>query len=156
MDMDEILRLLASFHDHGLEYAIIGGVALNLHGIPRTTEDLDFFIRPTEENVERLRQALHSVYEDPSIAEISTEDLLGDYPSVRYLPPDTELFMDILTRLGEVATYEDLEIVEIDLQGVPVRLISPRTLFELKRDTVRTKDKLDAVLLDEKFNLQDE
>lgn len=156
MDMDEIFRLLTSFHEVGLEYAIIGGVALNLHGIPRTTEDLDFFVRPTAENIERLRRALHAVYDDPSIDEISTEDLLGDYPSVRYLPPGTELFMDILTRLGEVATYDGLEIVEIEFNGVPVRLISPRMLFELKRDTVRTKDKLDAVLLNEKFNLNDD
>ena len=41
-----------------------------------------------------------------AIDEISTEDLLGDYPAVRYYPSEGELFLDIMTRLGEFATYE--------------------------------------------------
>lgn len=41
------------------------------------------------------------------IDETSTEDLPGGYyPAVRYYPPEGELFLDIMTRLGEFATYE--------------------------------------------------
>ncbi len=156
MDLDDLLRILASFEKEGLEYALIGAVALNLHGIARTTEDLDLFIRPTAENVERLRRALRAIWDDPHIAEISTEDLLGDFPAVRYLPPGTELYLDILTRLGEFARYEDLEIIEKELSGVRVRVASPASLYRLKKGTVRVKDRLDAELLREKFDLPDE
>jgi hypothetical protein len=31
---------------------------VNLHGIPRFTEDIDLFVRPGPDNVERLRRAL--------------------------------------------------------------------------------------------------
>ena len=108
MDFGEIVRILASLEREEVDYAVFGGVALNFHGILRATEDLDIFVRPDPENIDRLRRALRSVYDDPSIDEIDTEDLLGEYPAVRYYPPCPEgedgLYLDILTRLGEFAT----------------------------------------------------
>ena len=58
-----------------MRFKIVGGVALNLVGLPRATQDLDIFVDPTAENVAQLRQALHDVFEDPSIDEISADDL---------------------------------------------------------------------------------
>ena len=87
VDRDEILRVLRAFTDAGLEYALIGATAMGFHGIVRVTEDVDLMIRPTVDNVERLRTALRAVYDDPHIDEISASDLLGDYPAVRYYPP---------------------------------------------------------------------
>ncbi len=156
MNLKEVLRILASFEREKLDYAVIGGVAVNLHGIPRTTEDLDFFVRPTPENIDRLRRALDAVYDDPNIAEISTEDLTGDYPAVRYYPPGTDLYLDILTRLGEYASFDDLEVAEIEIDEVKVRLVTPRILYWLKKDTVRDLDRIDAQFIKEKFNLQDD
>ena len=69
-----IFRALA---EQRVEYAVFGAVALGLHGLARATADLDLFIRPDADNVERLKTALHSVIEDPSIDEISAEDLCG-------------------------------------------------------------------------------
>jgi hypothetical protein len=152
---DEMMRVLASFEKVGLDYVVVGGVALNLHGLVRATEDLDFFIRPTEVNVEKLRQALRAIYDDPSIDEISTEDLLGDYPAVRYYPPEGELFLDILTRLGEFASFDDIEVQEIEKDGLRIRVASPRTLYWMKRDTVREIDSADAERLKQRFRLDD-
>lgn len=57
--MDEpILDLLRALAAEDVAYAVFGGVAINLHGIIRATEDVDLFIEPTEENVDRLRRAL--------------------------------------------------------------------------------------------------
>lgn len=155
MELDELTRILTSFEKEGLEYVLIGGTALNLHGIIRATEDIDVFIRPTPENVERLRKALRAVYEDPSIEEISAEDLCGSYPAVRYYPPEGDLFLDVLTRLGEFASYEDLEVQEVDFSGLRVRVASPKTLYWLKSGTVRGIDQADAAMLREKFDLED-
>lgn len=155
MHTDEMMRVLASFEEVGLDYVVIGGVALNLHGLVRATEDLDFFIRPTEENVEKLRKALRAVYNDPGIDEISTEDLLGDYPAVRYYPPEGELFLDILTRLGEFASFDDIEAQEIEKDGLRIRVASPRILYWMKKDTVREIDHVDAERLRERFRLDD-
>lgn len=153
--INEVLKILASFERNAVEYAVIGGVAVNLHGIPRNTEDLDVFIRPSAENIDRLRTALREVYDDPQIDEISTEDLVGDYPAVRYYPPETDLYLDVLTRLGEFATFEDLTVAEIELGGTKIRLVTPRVLYWLKKGTVRDIDRLDAHHLKEKFQLDD-
>jgi len=85
VDRDEIIRALRAFEGAGLEYVLIGAAALGFHGIVRATEDLDLFIRATPENVERLRVALRQTYnDDPHINDISSADLLGEYPAVRY------------------------------------------------------------------------
>jgi hypothetical protein len=155
MELDEALRVLASLEKERVDYVLIGGAALVFHGLVRATEDLDFFVRPTAENIERLRRALRAVYDDPSVDEISTEDLLGEYPAVRYYPPEGELFLDILTRLGEFATFDSLEIQEIESHGIKVKLASPKTLYWLKKDTLREIDHSDAKRLKEKYRLDE-
>lgn len=155
MHLDDLLQILEALGREGVEYVLIGGAALNLHGIVRATEDVDIFLRPTPENVARLRSALHSVYDDPSIDEISADDLCGDYPAVRYYPPRGDLFLDLLTRLGEFARFDDLEVQEVDLKGVSVRVATPRTLYWLKKGTIRPIDRADAEVLREKFKIED-
>lgn len=40
MDFDVLKRVLAALEARGVRYAIFGAVALNLHGLARSTEDL--------------------------------------------------------------------------------------------------------------------
>lgn len=155
MELDEVMKVLAAFERERVDYILVGGTAVNFHGLIRATEDIDVFIRPTAENVARLREALKAVYDDPNVDEISAEDLAGDYPAVRYYPPSGDLFLDIVSRLGEFARYEDLEVQEIDHDGVKVRVATPRTLYWLKKGTVRDIDRFDAEALRQKFGLED-
>ena len=157
MDRDEIIRVLQAFEEAGLEYVLIGAAAMGFHGLARATVDLDLFIRATPENIERLRSALRQVYDsDPHINEISSADLLGDYPAVRYFPPSGDLFFDVLTRLGESASFETVEAEIKEVQGTKVRVATPLALYQLKKGTVREQDHLDAAALRERFNLKDE
>ena len=155
VDLDITKRVLAALELHGVRYAIFGAVALNLHGLARFTADLDLFIEPTAENVERLRNAQKTAVDDPAIDEISTEDLLGDYPAVQYNPPDATFHIDILTRLGDAYGFADLKVERIALDELTVSVVTPQTLYEMKRDTVRLKDKADAHALKERFGLKD-
>lgn len=150
---DDCLRVMESLERERVDYVVIGGVAVNLHGLIRATEDLDIFVRPTPENVARLRAALRRVWDDPAIDEITAEDLCGDYPSIRYGPPSGELYLDILTRLGDALHFDDIEIVEREVDGVRVRIASPATLVRMKKDTVRPKDHADADALIREFDL---
>jgi hypothetical protein len=52
--------LLALFNAHGVDYIIIGAHALAYHGVPRYTGDIDIFVRPDRENVQRIFRALDS------------------------------------------------------------------------------------------------
>ena len=153
--LDDALRVIASLNEAGVDYVVIGGVAMNLHGLVRATEDLDVFIRPDAENVERLRRALRALWTDPSIEEITAEDLCGEYPAVRYGPPEGTLYLDILTRLGEATRFNDLEAEDREADGVRVRVATPRTLYRMKRDTVRPIDHADAAALRAAFGLED-
>ena len=151
------MRVLRAFEVAGLEYVLIGAAAMAFHGLVRTTEAIDLFIRATPENIEKLRTALRAAYEgDPHINEISSSDLLGEYPAVRYVPPTGDLYFDVLTRLGEVASFEtsDAEVKEED--GTQVRVATPAALYRMKKGTVRSQDHVDAAALRERFNLEDE
>lgn len=44
--LEDALRVISSMNDAGVDYVIVGGAAMNLHGFVRATEDLDVFIRP--------------------------------------------------------------------------------------------------------------
>jgi hypothetical protein len=157
VDRDEILRVLRAFEASGLEYVLIGATAMGLHGVVRATEDIDLFIKATPENVERLRTALRSAYGgDPHIEEISADDLLGEYPAIRYYPPTGDLYFDVMTRLGEAASFATVDAEFKDVGGTRVSVATPRALYLLKKDTVRAKDREDAAALRERFGLEDE
>ena len=112
MDTDLIFSILRALQANDVRYKIVGGVALNLIGLPRATQDLDLFIEPTDENIARFRNALHVVFDDPSIDEITADDLRGDYPAIQYVPPAGAFHIDILARLGEAFDYRGIEVEE--------------------------------------------
>ena len=157
MDRDEVMRVLREFELAGLEYVLIGAAAMGFHGLVRATQDLDLFIRATPENIEKLRAGLRAAYEsDPQIDEISSADLLGEYPTVRYVPPTGDLYFDIMTRLGEVATFETIALEVKEVDGTHVRVATPAALYRLKKGTLRQQDHVDAAALRERFSLEDE
>jgi hypothetical protein len=155
VDRDEIHRVLRAFQASGLEYVLIGAVAMGVHGLVRATEDVDLFIRASAENFGRLRDALRQVYgDDPHIEEITAADLLGEYPAVRYYPPSGDLYFDVMTRLGDTASYDSVAAQTKDVDGIPVRVATPLALYRLKHATVRAKDRQDAAALRERFQLE--
>jgi hypothetical protein len=156
VDFDRVIALFSALQVEGVEYVLVGGIAVNLHGILRATEDVDLFVRAEAGNVDRLKAALKAVFDDPHIEEISLEDLAGDYPTVRYIPPSDDFVIDVLSRLGEGVAWEDLEAETISVNDVDVRVATPRTLIRMKRDTIRHKDRDDAEKLRAQFGIEDE
>lgn len=156
MDYDATKRVLAALERERVRYVIFGAAALNLHGLARFTEDLDLFVAADHQNVERLKAALRSVFDDPHIDEIAANDLAGDYPAIQYVPPAGTFHIDLVARLGDAFRFEDLDSVRLPFEELTVTVASPRTLYRMKRDTVRMKDKADAELLKRRFDLKDE
>jgi hypothetical protein len=156
VDFYELRRILEAFEHFGVRYVVFGAVALNFHGLARFTEDLDVFIAPEAANIERLRAALRSVFDDPDIDHITAGDLLGDYPAVQYVPPQGGFHIDLLTRLGEAFAFDDLESLRMPFADLVVSVASPKTLYRMKRNTVRLKDRADAEMLKERFGIEEE
>jgi hypothetical protein len=154
MNVDLVQQVLAALERERVDYVVFGAVALALHGLPRATEDLDLFIAPDRDNVERLKAALRSVFHDPHVDEISADDLLGDYPAVQYGPPEGPFHIDILTRLGELFDFASLTSERVMFGGVSVRVVTPEMLFEMKRGTVRPKDHVDAERIARRFGIK--
>lgn len=144
-------RVLAALEEQGVRYAVFGGVALNFHGIARFTEDMDLFVAPERKNIEAMKDALRSVFADPDIDQISADEMLGPYPAIQYVPPSGDFHLDLLTRLGEAFAFEDLEIQRLPVDDVEASVVTPRTLYRMKRDTVRLKDRADAEMLRQRF-----
>ena len=111
-----------------MHYAIIGAVALNLHGLARSTEDLDIFVEPDAGNIDRLKLALRDAIDDPDIDGITAEDLLGEYPAVQYIPPQGAFHIDILTRLGDAFRFSELETERVPYEDLMVTAVTPRML----------------------------
>ena len=154
--VETMLTLIRSLNEAGVQYVLIGGAALNVHGLIRATEDVDLVIAPTAENVERLKRALHAVWDDPSIDEIDADELCGDYPALRYGPPDGPLYIDVMTRLGEVVKWTSLQSEEVVIDDVPIVVATPETLFRLKKDTVHPRDWADARALADAFGFEED
>ncbi len=51
---------IESLNSNGVEYLIVGAVALAHHGFPRYTGDLDVLVRSSPENAKRLETALQN------------------------------------------------------------------------------------------------
>ncbi|MBN2496139.1 MAG: nucleotidyl transferase AbiEii/AbiGii toxin family protein [Deltaproteobacteria bacterium] len=155
MDADAVLEVLRAFAEEGVRYKVVGAVALNLLGLPRATEDLDVFVAPDEDNINRLKAALRSVFDDPEIDGISAADLQGSYSAIQYVPPEGTFYIDILTRLGEAFAYDDIQTEEREVEGVRVAVATPAMLYRMKKDTVRLQDRADAERLSRRFNLSE-
>lgn len=143
--LNDFMAVIESLNKHRVEYVLIGGVAVILYGLERFTGDLDIFVKPTPENVQKLRDALFSLFEDPAVEEITFEEL-SEYAVIRYGTPNG-FHIDVMARIGEVAAYGDLEYETAEYSGTPINIATPETLFRLKRDTIRHKDKADALFL---------
>lgn len=154
MEPETVRALFAALRDENVDYVVVGALAMDVLGIGRLTEDIDLFVRPTPDNIDRLRRALRRVWQDPSIDEITAADLAGDYPAVQYIAPDGTP-IDILSRLGEAFDFTDIESTVYSYGDVDVKVATPEALYRMKRDTVRLRDKADAQVLKEKFRLKE-
>ncbi len=147
--IDRFLAVLSALAEEGVDYILIGGFAVALHGSGRTTEDIDILIRNKEENVAKLRKALNSVFNDSSIQEITTSEL-KNYPVIRFIG-DEKVYIDIIANLGEAFSIENIQYEEVELDGVTIRLATAESLFRMKEKTYRAVDLQDLTFLSDKI-----
>ena len=84
--------------DAGVEFMLVGGYAVSVHGYPRTTFDIDFWVRPSAENARRVMGALRAF--GAPLREISEEDF--DHPDMVVQIGVAPRRIDLLTRIDGV------------------------------------------------------
>lgn len=147
---DKFIEIIKSFEVNKVDYVIIGGMAINLHGFARNTEDIDIFIKHSEENIAKLNKALFEVFNDKEVYQI-TFDELNKYAVIRY-GTDYDFYIDIISRIGERFSFEDLKYETVVINDVPIKIADPQTLYKLKESTFREIDQLDLKFLKKKLD----
>jgi len=137
-------ELLASFTARGVRALIVGGYAFAFHARPRNTKDLDLWIEPTAENVERLLLAL----DDFGFGNVglTADDFLTPRRFVQLgFPPQR---IDLLTSLKGVTFEEAWNGRVEDLFGSQkVCYIGKEELIRNKQAVGRPQDKADVSVL---------
>lgn len=137
--------MLSAFIAEGVEFLVVGAYALAAHGLPRATGDLDFWIRRSPENAERVLRAL-TVFGAP-IDQISETDLCTPDLVLQFGVEPSRI--DILTSIDgvefEVAWPNRLTITIDELQ---VPLLGFKELIQNKRATARDQDLADVARLE--------
>jgi hypothetical protein len=135
------ISLLAAFLAAKVEYAVVGGVAVNAHGYVRATNDLDIFIRPTEDNARAAFNALLAL--GIPLEGLTPSDLLNDEENLRFGPAEDHI--DILPSIGEMP-FDQVwrNRIETTVAGLSVPFISKSDLIENKRQVGRLRDLADA------------
>ncbi len=151
----DLRALLGSLHDHGVEFVVIGGVAVGAHGFIRGTEDLDVVPSPDPDNLKRLADALKDLESILPTAGGRDFDPEGDFGVIRRGGNVTAMTvfggLDVVQRALGVPSYSQLaaDAVESELLGVPVHVCSLTQLREMKAAQGRTRDRLDLENLPE-------
>jgi len=131
--------------EHNVEYLIVGGYAVSFYSRPRYTDDLDVWINPTPENLNKILRVLNEFgFSEPFIKE---EDFLNK-PKV-YRMGNPPLRIEILNEIDGLKFEEALRNKTAgkyaDLERV--FYISIDDLIKNKTASNRTKDKLDLEYL---------
>lgn len=145
--VDNFFRLIDKLNKDGVQYIVIGGFAVILFGLPRTTEDIDLLLKDDEENIKKFRDALRSLYNDDAINEITRQELIK-YPVIRFGTPDN-FYIDIITQIGTEFNYDNIDFTIKVVEGHKIRLATAESLFRMKRNTLREIDNLDLLFLKE-------
>ncbi len=149
-------ELIAALADGGVDYVLIGGLAVGAHGFPRATKDIDIVPAPDASNLKRLAAVLRTVG--------ARHHGLGDFDPSEFPfdPLDPAQLAEggnfvLITRLGRLdvmqwvpgipgeLAFEHLarDAVDTSLGGHRIRVCSREDLVAMKRAAGRPQDLLD-------------
>jgi hypothetical protein len=150
LDAELILEVLA---EHGVEYVIVGGLAVQTHGHVRTTVDIDVYPRPERSNLARLAAALRSL--DAQILNPGGEGVQIDAAML----PRATLWqfatrhgaLDVLHDAPGAPPYDQLRArsLEIHLGDLQLAVAGRDDLISMKRASARPVDLEDIAALTE-------
>jgi hypothetical protein len=140
----DFFDMLSALSAEGAEYLVVGAYALAAHGLPRATGDLDIWVRPTEENADRVLRALRTF--GAPLRDLSREDLLR--PDTVFQIGVVPSRIDVLTGITAVE-FEPAWSARITatIEGLSVPIIGAGDLLRNKEAVGRPQDLADAAWL---------
>lgn len=139
-------KLLADLTAAGVDFAVVGGVAVIVNGYSRLTEDLDILVADSPENLAKLLGVLGQWGEG-----FARELAPADFPRAEGCVRISEEFpLDVFTLMCG-RTLEDLRsgLRSHEVVSCSFRHLAPEQLIELKQGSWRDKDRLDVAAMKE-------
>lgn len=133
--------LIAAFNDRQVEFIVVGAHALAAHGHVRATKDLDIWIRPTQENAERVMAALIGF--GAPLHDLTIEDLVT--PNVVFQIGVAPIRIDVLTAIDGVDFTSAWDSrMHTRFAGLSVSVLSHEHLIQNKLASGRPQDLADV------------
>ena len=148
---DQLLRRLA---EAGVEFVLVGGLAVNAWGVVRGTKDVDIVVAPDPENLKRLAEVVVEAHGHVQKGEafLSTPvSIAAEVASGERVAIETALgLLDVVQGLDGVPPYAELResAVEAEILRVKVAVCSIDSLRAMKRAAGRPRDHVDLEDLD--------
>ena len=133
----DLVRLLAELERQGVEYALLGGTAMALHGFPRMTKDIDLILPRDPRNNARLLKALAELSEPLGLEHLPEKKTLD---GGLLTSAEGELGIDLLF-VAASRTFDDYRphIIVRELDGVPARVLDVDGML-MSKETGRPED----------------
>lgn len=149
----QLRQLLERLIEGGIEFVLVGGLAVNAWGYVRGTRDVDIVPDPSPDNLSRLAELLRGL---GGRVEVGDRRLTADAISTFLRTGDRALIstelgsVDVLQGLPQIPRFELLVAAaeEVDLDGLTVRVCSLEHLLEMKRASGRARDRDDLEALE--------
>ncbi|MBP6664507.1 MAG: nucleotidyltransferase [Chitinophagales bacterium] len=136
----DFLDFLKALNDKQVEYILVGGYAVVLHGYNRNTGDMNIWVNATAENYNKLTKAFYA-FSMPTFDMTLEKFLLTDQYDVFSFgrPP---VCIDILTMVKGLyfaETFNRVEYVDIK-ENLPIPILCLADLIVAKKAAGRAKD----------------
>lgn len=148
---DELLRRLAAA---GVNFVVVGGLAVNAWGVVRGTKDVDVVVAPDLENLMRVAEvavAAGGRVQQGDALLGSPTSITSALASGEQVAIETDLGrLDVVQGLDGVPAFDDLRsrAIEANILGVTVAVCSIEDLKRMKQAAGRTRDLADLEDLD--------
>lgn len=133
-------EFIAALNQCEVNYILVGGYAVILHGYSRTTGDMDIWVQPGSENYQRLVQAFQ-IFGMPVFDMTAGKFLNPDFDDVFTFgrPP---VCIDIITHIKGLdfeAAFAAAQWFKLE-ENLGVRALSLNALIQAKQASGRNKD----------------
>ena len=135
---DELLHVCRLLQQHKAKYVLVGGCACGLHGLVRSTQDVDLLVEPSPENLQRVLNAL-SELPDGAARELTVKDLEENVVVKVADAVEVDVARQAWT-VDYAEAIQDAEVIEVE--GVKIIYASLNALIKSK-STYREQDRVD-------------
>jgi len=153
---EDLLKFWRSLTKTGVRFLMIGGVATNLHGYHRTTNDIDLWVDNSSSNRKKLRAAFKD-YGIGDFQSLETMQFVAGWSTFRL---DSNLEVDIMTNVKGLENYsfdEAFQMASIaDIFDLKIPFLHINQLITSKKAANRSKDQIDVMELEKIKKLREE